>query len=97
MRGVITIHEVPLEIRTKGAAQARQQLHALLSNPLLTEAQRKELLKHLAWVARWEAADVEDLVPRPASKNVSAPALPPRTPQHHVVEVTEELEVHEDS
>jgi len=95
-RGVVTIHEVPPEIRAKGAAAARQQLHTLLSNPSLTEGQRKELLKHLAWVSKWEAADVGDLVPRPDPKP-APPALPARAPQHHVVEVAEVLTVHEDS
>lgn len=97
-RGVLTIYDVPPEIRAKGAAQARQQLHTLLSNPHLTATQRKDLLDRLAWVAKWESANVEEILPRPTP----APALPeatesPRTPQHHVVEISETLTVKEDN
>lgn len=94
-RGTLTIYEVPPEIRAKGAAQARQQLHMLLSNPHLTEPQRKDLLDRLAWVAKWEAADVGEILPRPEPAP-APPALPPREPQHHVVEVSETLTIQED-
>lgn len=94
-RGHLTIHDVPPEIRAKGASQARQQLHMLLSNPHITEIQRKDLLERLAWVSRWERGDVGDICP-PKPAAAAPPAPPPspeRTPQNHVVELTETLTV----
>jgi hypothetical protein len=97
-RGRLTIHDVPPEIRAKGAAQARQQLHMLLSNPHITAEQQKDLRDRLAWIARWEAAKVDDICPPPnAPPPPPAPPAPPaRAPQNHVVEVAETLTV-EDS
>ncbi len=71
-RGTITVYDIPPEVRSKGAAQARQQLHTLLSNPHLTATQRAELLDRLAWVAKWEEADVGEILPRPVPTVVVA-------------------------
>jgi len=94
-RGRITIHEVPADIRAKGAAQARQQLHILLSNPHLTEPQRKDLHERLAWVSRWESGKVDDICPKPEAPPPppAPPAQPARTPQNHSVELAETLSV----
>lgn len=96
-RGRLTIHDVPPEVRARGASQARQQLHTLLSNPHLTAAQQKDLRERLAWVARWEAGKVDDICPRPdAPAPPPAPPAPPtREPQNHAVDVAETLSVTE--
>jgi len=94
-RGHLTIHQVAPEVRARGAAQARQQLHMLLSNPHLTAVQRKDLNERLAWISRWERGDVDDICPRPEIK-AAPPAPPPppaRKPQNHSVELTETLTV----
>ena len=94
-RGRLTIHDVPPEMRARGAAQARQQLHMLLSNPHITASQRKDLLERLAWVSRWEAGNVEDICPRPDAQPEPPPAPPAREPENHVVELSETLTVAE--
>jgi len=100
-RGVLTLYEVPAEVRAKGAAQARQQLHTLLSNPHLTEAQREDLRARLAWVTKWETANVGDLLPPPSSPpedsftTEPSQEVPSPTPTHHQVEVLETLQVDE--
>jgi hypothetical protein len=94
-RGTLTIYDVPPEVRAKGAAQARQQLHMLLSNPHLTARQKKDLLERLAWISKWESANVEEIVPRPAPPPEAPPPPPAREPQNHTVELTETLTVKE--
>lgn len=96
-RGTITVYDVPPEVRAKGAAQSRQQLHTLLSNPHLTATQRAELLDRLAWVAKWEEADVGEILPRPVPTAVVAEQVPEtqRAVQHHSVFIDESLSVEE--
>lgn len=91
-RGTITLHQVAPEVRAKGAAQARQQLHTLLSNPHLTEEQRTDLRDRLTWVSKWEAGDVGEVLPPPPPPE-EAPEPEPRVPQHHVVSVQEEMKI----
>jgi hypothetical protein len=92
-RGTLTIYDVPPEIRAKGAAQARQQLHMLLSNPHLTAEHKKDLLERLAWISKWESANVEEIVPRPEAPPAAPPPPPAREPQNHIVELEETLTV----
>lgn len=93
-RGTITVYDIPPEVRAKGAAQSRQQLHTLLSNPHLTTTQRAELLDRLAWVAKWEEADVSEILPRPAPTVEQVPETQ-RAAQHHSVFIDDSLSVEE--
>lgn len=96
-RGTITIHEVAPEVRAKGAAQARQQIHTLLSNPHLTADQRQDLLDRLTWASKWEAGDVGDVLPPPPPpEETPEPVVTPRVPQHHVVTVQEEMKIEDE-
>lgn len=95
-RGTLTLYDVPPEVRAKGAAQARQQLHTLLSNPHLSKEQRQDLLDRLNWASKWEALNISDVVPPPPPAPPELPPAPPREPQHHVVEVVESLSITEE-
>lgn len=92
----LTLYQVPADVRAKGAAQARQQIHQLLSNPSLTAEQRKELLDRLRWANKWESLDIEEVLPRlPALPEAPPEEAPPREPQHHAVEIVESLNIEE--
>lgn len=93
-RGTLTIYDVPGEVRAKGAAQARMQVHVLLSNPHLTSEQREDLLARLVWISKWESANVGEVLPPPVEPEVEP--VTPRLPQHHSVEVVEVLAVDDD-
>lgn len=93
-RGTLTIYDVPGEVRAKGAAQARMQLHMLLSNPHLTPEQREDLLQRLAWVTKWETANVSEVLAPPVEAEPEP--ITPRIPQHHSIEIVEVMSVEDD-
>jgi hypothetical protein len=98
-RGLLTIHDVPQEVRTRGANRARNQLRELIANPHLTPEQRADLQARILYVSQWESGAValpqkrED--PPPSITELAEAQVPPRNPQHHSIEVSESIQVDE--
>lgn len=99
-RGVLTLYDVPAEIRAKGAAEARKHLLQLQSNPHLTSQQRDDLRQRLLWCSKWEQLKVGEVLPPPPPvvepEPAPAPSEPPRQGTNHSVEVADSLSVSED-
>lgn len=105
-RGRLTIHDVPQELRSKYAARARKTLRDMQTHPGMTPQQLMVIQERLNWVSKWERADVGAVLPKekaalalPSSTSPkalpAAPSGPARLPQHHSVEIAEQLTVTE--
>ena len=81
-QGKFTIYDVPEHIRARNASEARKRLQGLLQNPHITLDQRKELMERVAWAAKWETLNIEDVLPKPE-------------PTHHSVDLVENLSLKE--
>lgn len=85
----------PLQ-RAQGARKARERLLGLLNNPFLTVEQRQAVYDKIGNLKRWESLQLDgsyvppSFVARPiAAAPQPIAALPPRSPQHHEVGVSE--------
>lgn len=84
--------------RRKGAAEARQRIMAMLSNPFLPADQRAAFDAHLVKLEHWERGTLDKLIPvvRPTPvPTLTAPKTPAALPagKAHEVSVVETLSV----
>ncbi|MGH7866061.1 MAG: hypothetical protein ACREP9_00175 [Candidatus Dormibacteraceae bacterium] len=82
----MTYHDLTAEQRSKGAQKERERLVWLLNSPLLTPVQAQEVHAKLAHLDQWERLQL------------GTPPVPPppaREVQHHVVSMSETVQVTE--
>jgi hypothetical protein len=83
-------------VRAQAAERARTQLRAVLTNTVMTPESAAMVNKRLADLDLWEHGKMPEHPAHPAPHKVPA-QLPERTPEHHVVEVSDNAEVHDHS
>lgn len=97
------------DLRKKGAAKRRENLHNLLASPLLTDEQRLVVREKLDHVRQWEHGELEvevlpgETIPEEVLKKVQAKKdrdklrVQAREGRNHPVEVEETIEVGEET